>query len=62
MGLLDPGPDPLVRGTDLAPAPDPSIRSKNSKKAFDLYRYCFVTIISILKDADENISIRIRTR
>jgi hypothetical protein len=25
LGLLDPDPDPLVRGTDPAPAPDPSI-------------------------------------
>ncbi len=24
-GLLDPDPDPLVRGTDPDPAPDPSI-------------------------------------
>ncbi len=24
LGLPDPGPDPLVRGTDLDPAPDPS--------------------------------------
>ncbi len=28
LGLLDPDPDPLVRGMD----PDPSIMSKNSKK------------------------------
>jgi hypothetical protein len=25
LGLLQPDPDPLVRGTDLDPAPDPSI-------------------------------------
>jgi hypothetical protein len=37
LGLLDPDPDPSVRGID--PAPDPSIillsSSKNSKKNLD---------------------------
>jgi hypothetical protein len=37
-GLLDPDPDPLVRGMD----PDPSITSKNSKNNLD--SYCFVTL------------------
>jgi hypothetical protein len=35
LGLLDPDPDPLVRGTDAAP--DPSIIKQNS--------YCLVTSI-----------------
>jgi hypothetical protein len=45
-GLLDPDPDPLVRGmdpdSDLAPDPDLSITvpSKNSKKNLD--SYCFL--------------------
>jgi hypothetical protein len=42
LGLLDPDPDPLVRGMD----PDPSIINKKSKKNFD--SYCFVT--SFFKD------------
>ncbi len=38
LGLLDPDPDPLVRGMD----PDPSISPKqNSKKNLD--SYCYVT-------------------
>jgi hypothetical protein len=37
MGLLDPNPDPLVRGMD----PDPSIIQQNIKKNLD--SYCFVT-------------------
>ena len=41
LGLLDPDPDPLVRGMNPAPDPDPSILSKNSKKNLDFY--CFVT-------------------
>jgi hypothetical protein len=40
LGLLD--PDPLVRGTDPDPAPDPSIISKNIKK--NLNSHCFVTL------------------
>jgi hypothetical protein len=44
LGLLDPDPDPLVRGRD--PDPDPLVRgmdpdlssfSKNSKKNLDFY-------------------------
>jgi hypothetical protein len=34
LGLLDPVPDPLVRGMD--PAPDPSIIKQNRKKNLDL--------------------------
>ncbi len=47
LGLLDPDPDPLIRGVDLDPAsapdpdPDPSIIKQNSKKNLDFY--CFVT-------------------
>ncbi len=37
LGLLDPDPDPLVRGMD----PDPSIISKNNKKNLDFC--CFET-------------------
>jgi hypothetical protein len=42
LGLLDPDPDPLVRGMD--PDPDPSIAKprKKSKKNLDSY---FVTSI-----------------
>jgi hypothetical protein len=36
LGLVDPDPDPLVRGMD--PDPDPSIiKQKNSKTNFDSY-------------------------
>ncbi len=35
FGLLDPDPDPLVRGLD--PDPDISITSKYSKKNLDSY-------------------------
>jgi hypothetical protein len=41
LGPLD--PDPLVRGMDLAPDPNPSITKQNSKKNFD--SYCFVTFV-----------------
>jgi hypothetical protein len=45
LGLLDPDPDPLVRGVDPAPDPDldPSITKQKycSKKTLD--SYCFVT-------------------
>jgi hypothetical protein len=44
LSLLDPDPDPLVRGMDPAPNPDPDpsiITGKNSKKNYDFY--CFVT-------------------
>jgi hypothetical protein len=44
LGLLDPDPDPLVRGMDPAPNPDPDpsiITGKNNKKKHDFY--CFVT-------------------
>jgi hypothetical protein len=37
LSLLDPDPDPSVRGTD----PDPSIKNKNGKKKLD--SYLFVT-------------------
>jgi hypothetical protein len=37
LALLDPDPDPLVRGMD----PDPSIFKQNGKKNFD--SFCFVT-------------------
>jgi hypothetical protein len=40
LGLLDPDPDPWVRGTD--PYPDPSaVSSSNSKQTLD--SYCIVT-------------------
>jgi hypothetical protein len=29
LGLPDPGPDPLVRGTEPEPAPDPSLSRKD---------------------------------
>ncbi len=49
LGLLDPDPDPLVRGMD--PDLDPSNISKNSKKTLDLY--CFVTsFYRILRNND----------
>jgi hypothetical protein len=46
FGLLDPDPDPLVKGTDPDPLArgtdqDPSIINQNSKK--NLTSYCFVT-------------------
>jgi hypothetical protein len=41
LGLLDPDPDPLVRGMDPDPDPDHSIIKKNGKKNLDFY--CFVT-------------------
>jgi hypothetical protein len=43
LGLLDPDPDPLVRGMDPDPDPDldPSNNGKNSKKNLDFS--CFVT-------------------
>jgi hypothetical protein len=44
LGLLDPVPDPLVRGMDPDPNPDPDpsiITGKNSKKKHDFN--CFVT-------------------
>ncbi len=47
LGLLDPDPHPLVRGTD----PDPSMTSKNSKKALNFY--CFVTFYVIWKVTDK---------
>jgi hypothetical protein len=31
LGVLDPEPDPLVRGTDPAPTPDPSINKQPQK-------------------------------
>jgi hypothetical protein len=39
LGLLDPDPDPLLRGMD--PHSDPSIINQNSKKNLD--SYCFMT-------------------
>jgi hypothetical protein len=41
LGLLDPDPDPEVRGMDPDPALDPSIIKKNSKK--NLNSNSFVT-------------------
>ncbi len=50
FGLLDPDPDPLVRGLDPDPAldPDPSIISscRNNKK--NLESYYFVTLFDFL--------------
>ncbi len=51
LGLLDPDPDPLVRGMDPDPDPalDPGIllsSCKNSKKTFD--SYFFVTLFDFL--------------
>ena len=49
LGLLDPDPDPLVRGMDLDL--DHLTLSKNSKKTLDLY--CFVTsFYRILRNYD----------
>jgi len=43
---VDPDPDPLVRGTDRDPAPDPS--GKNNKKNLDSYYFvtnlCFLSL------------------
>ncbi len=44
LGLLDPDPDPSVRGTD--PDPNPSIIKKNSPK--NLNSYCFVFLYDFL--------------
>ncbi len=41
LGLLDPDPDPLVRGMDPGQDPNPSIIKQNSKKNLD--SYCLVT-------------------
>jgi hypothetical protein len=41
LGLLDPDPDPLVRGMDTDPGLDPSIIKQNNKENLDFY--CFVT-------------------
>jgi hypothetical protein len=49
FGLLDPDPDPLVRGMDPDPAldPDPDLSSyKNNKK--NLESYYFVTLFDFL--------------
>jgi hypothetical protein len=46
LGLLDPDPDPLVRGMDPDPSPDPSIIMKNSKKNLD--SYYFMTLFDFL--------------
>ncbi len=40
LGLLDPDPDPSIRGID--PDPDPFITKKTSKKNLD--SYCFVLL------------------
>jgi hypothetical protein len=44
---LNPYPDPLVRGMDPVPVPDPDFlsASKNSKKNLD--SYCFVTFFEL---------------
>ncbi len=44
LGLLDPDPDPLVRGLD--PAPDPS--NIKQKKQENLDSYYFVTLFDFL--------------
>ncbi len=50
LGLPDPHPDPLLRGTD----PDPSIIKQNSKKNPD--SYCFVTSFGlIILEKDVNV-------
>ncbi len=41
LGLLDPHPDPSVRGMDPDPDLDPSITKQKSKKNLD--SYCCVT-------------------
>jgi hypothetical protein len=46
LGLQDPDPDPLVRGMDPDPAPNPSIIMQNSKKNLD--SYYFVTLFDFL--------------
>ncbi len=60
-GLMDPDPDPLVRGMDPDPDPlvrgmdpDPSIIKQKSKK--NLHSYCFVTYwwLFISLQNDEN--------
>jgi hypothetical protein len=43
LGLLDPDPDPLVRGMDSDPVL--LLTSKNSKKYLD--SYCFVTTVPV---------------
>jgi hypothetical protein len=53
LGLLDPDPDPLVRG--MVPDPDLLSLSKNSEKNLDFH--CFVTSFE-----NENRRIRIRIR
>ncbi len=42
LGLRDPDPDPIVRGMDPAPAPDPSIIMQN------LDSFYFVTVFDFL--------------
>jgi hypothetical protein len=59
LGLLDPDPDPLVRGMDpdpaLDPDPDPSIISTQKSKK-NLYFYYFVTLFDFLfLKNDENV-------
>jgi hypothetical protein len=41
LGLMDPDPDPSVRGMGPYPDLDPSITKQKSKKNLD--SYCFVT-------------------
>jgi hypothetical protein len=48
LGLMDPDPDPLVRGMDPDPNSDPSIiKQKQLKKNLDFYS--FVTSIFIFE-------------
>jgi hypothetical protein len=42
LSLLDPDPDPLVRGMDLEPDPNPSIIQQKKQENRDFY--CFVTL------------------
>jgi hypothetical protein len=50
LGLLDPDPDPLVRGTD----PDPSIIKQNSKKNLDSYYFVTVLLFDFLYLKNDN--------
>jgi hypothetical protein len=50
MFLDLPDPDPIVRGMEPDPAPDPSITCKNSKKNLDYY---FVTLFNFLSLKNE---------
>ncbi len=47
LHLLDPDPDPLVRGTD--PPPDPSITKQNSKEKPQFLLVCYFVITLYLR-------------